>query len=442
MSSSFAQPSMPPISSNLNSPATPGPPVSANKPITKAYKAYFSQEEIEILFTKQRGQASTTNAERTKQLACGLIDAIGLRIGFPRRVIATGQALYHRFHLYFPMSEFNHIEVSLSTLYVAAKLHDCLKKPRDLILASYAIRQPDMLKGRLALSVDPAMFDPKQLESERKRMLSVERLVLETLCFNLMVGAEGGGSPGLDAFGLIIKLGRKAGYRRKFIFTSWKMVIDSYRTIASLSYTPQAICIACFYATALLQSPPQDIIAATANEGVAMAETETEMAEDIAACFRVIGEWQQDGDRTWLHDLSASIDDVYEIVHLILDLHGFLLQSATRSTTSASDISLTPSFGTPVSPSDPSSSGGPQPTRTALNMHPQLIPALPLPVRCNWTQERLMQLKIWLRERYPKPSVFSEELEPEPFNETKQLNIDTLTKGFGRNDETIRFLFW
>ena len=42
-----------------------------------------------------------------------------------------------------------------------------------------------------------------------------------------------------------------------------------------------------------------------------MAETETEMAEDIAACFRVIGEWQQDGDRTWLHDLSASIDDVY-----------------------------------------------------------------------------------------------------------------------------------
>lgn len=96
------------------------------------------------------------------------------------------------------------------------------------------------------LSVDPAAFDPKQLESERKRMLSVERLVLETLCFNFMVGAEGGGSPGLDAFGLVIKLGRKAGcelrnmnfgnlpwtdwyasVRKKFIYTSWKMIIDS-----------------------------------------------------------------------------------------------------------------------------------------------------------------------------------------------------------------------
>lgn len=131
-----------------------------------------------------------------------------------------------------------------------------------------------------------------------------------------------------------------------------------------------------------------------------------------------------------------------DIVHLILDLHGFLLQSATRSTTSTSDISLTPSFGTPVSPSDLPSSGGSQPARTALSMHPQLIPALPLPARYNWTQERLMQLKIRLREQHPKPSVSTEEAEADPYNETKQLNIETLAKGFGRNDETIRFLFW
>lgn len=131
-----------------------------------------------------------------------------------------------------------------------------------------------------------------------------------------------------------------------------------------------------------------------------------------------------------------------DIVHLLLDLHGFLLQSATRSTAVTADSSLNPSFGTPVSPSDLPSSGGSQPTRTALNMHPQMIPALPLPARYNWTQERLMQLKIWLREQYPKPSVFTDEAEADPLNETKHLNIESLTKGFGRNDETIRFLFW
>lgn len=94
-----------------------------------------------------------------------------------------------------------------------------------------------------------------------------------------------------------------------------------------------------------------------------------------------------------------------------------------------------------MSPSDLPSSGGPQPARAALSMHPQLIPALPLPAWHNWTQERLMQLKIWLREQHPKPNVITEEGEADPDYETKQLNIETLTKGFGRNDETIRFLF-
>lgn len=46
-----------------------------------------------------------------------------------------------------------------------------------------------------------------------------------------------------------------------------------------------------------------------------------------------------------------------------------------------------------------------------------------------------MQLKIWLREQFPKDDA-------EPLGDVKQLNIETLTSGFGRNDETIRFLFW
>jgi len=34
-------------------------------------------------------------------------------------------------------------DVILSTLYVACKMHDTLKKPRDIILASYSIRFPE-----------------------------------------------------------------------------------------------------------------------------------------------------------------------------------------------------------------------------------------------------------------------------------------------------------
>lgn len=84
-----------------------------------------------------------------------------------------------------------------------------------------------------------------------------------------------------------------------------------YRTTASLSYTPQAICIACFYATALLHSPPPDAPAPPATEGAGMPEAETEIAEDVAACLGVLSEWQQGSHDTWLHDLSVSIDDIY-----------------------------------------------------------------------------------------------------------------------------------
>lgn len=42
-----------------------------------------------------------------------------------------------------------------------------------------------------------------------------------------------------------------------------------------------------------------------------MPQAETEMAEDILACLRVVKECQQGSDNTWLHDLSVSIDDIH-----------------------------------------------------------------------------------------------------------------------------------
>lgn len=87
-------------------------------------------------------------------------------------------------------------EVSLSALYVASKLHDTLKKPRDIILASYGIRFPQLIKKGV---VDPSAVDPNMLEGERQRVLSIERLVLETMCFKFSVDV------GLD---LVVKIGR------------------------------------------------------------------------------------------------------------------------------------------------------------------------------------------------------------------------------------------
>ena len=90
-------------------------------------------------------------------------------------------------------------EVALSTLYVSSKLHDTLKKPRDIILSSYALRFPHLIKKG---SLDPSAVDPNVLGSERVRVLSIERLVLETMCFKFEVSTSLNGA---------VKIGRALG---------------------------------------------------------------------------------------------------------------------------------------------------------------------------------------------------------------------------------------
>lgn len=84
-------------------------------------------------------------------------------------------------------------------LYVSSKLHDTLKKPRDIIIQSYPLRFPHLIKKG---TMDPSAMDQRMIEDERTRVLTVERLVLETICFKF--GVETG-------LGMVMKLGRALG---------------------------------------------------------------------------------------------------------------------------------------------------------------------------------------------------------------------------------------
>lgn len=93
----------------------------------KFYHPYFTPEDTSILTNFRRGKFSLSHDEKTRQNACGLLEVLGARIGLcveqvlpivlrnsslfydsPRRTIATAQALYHRFHLYFSKKDFNY----------------------------------------------------------------------------------------------------------------------------------------------------------------------------------------------------------------------------------------------------------------------------------------------------------------------------------------------
>lgn len=172
----------------------------------------------------------------------------------PRRTIATAQLLYHRFHLFFPLKDFpSYHEPVLATLYVSAKLHDTLKKPREIVLASYGVRFPELLGGKATLgegdvdvNVSRIPHVPGQgqrvdlhvsqenacvlivslgvwagsqmLEADRLKVLSIERLVLETVCFNFSVDTP---------FGYVIKFGKALGGSSSFLLCRSFMPSDT-----------------------------------------------------------------------------------------------------------------------------------------------------------------------------------------------------------------------
>lgn len=78
-----------------------------------------------------------------------------------------------------------------------------MKKPRDIIIQSYPLRYPNLVKKG---TIDPSAIDPRILEDERTKVLTIERLVLETICFKF--GVETG-------LGAVLKIGRALG--RKFV---------------------------------------------------------------------------------------------------------------------------------------------------------------------------------------------------------------------------------
>lgn len=109
----------------------------------------------------------------------------------------------------------------MACLYVSTKLHDTLKKPRDILMTSYAVRFPDLaakvkvVGGEVEMdhNVSPLVRGPPRhlirhspfeqvVENDRRRLIAIERLILEMICFNFGTRMS---------FSYVIKMGRALG---------------------------------------------------------------------------------------------------------------------------------------------------------------------------------------------------------------------------------------
>ncbi|WFD24138.1 beta-glucosidase [Malassezia equina] len=191
---------------------------------------YFTPAQCERLQVRARGhQTSAAKWEQTRMAACSFMAAIGAKLGCPQRTIGTAQMLYLRFHLFYPPAEFSMHEVACACIFTATKLNDTQKRVYDVVLASYALRYPDLLTPPpgaasgdwIAHATVPEMdMDMDAIQQEQTRLVSLERLLLQI--------------------------------SRHDADLLWRTACDSHRTYAPLLYPPPTVACGCVYATAAM----------------------------------------------------------------------------------------------------------------------------------------------------------------------------------------------
>lgn len=235
-------------------------------------------------------------------------------------------------------------------------------------------------------------MDPATVEHDRQRLLAVERLALETICFNFTSRM---------AFPYVIKLGRTFAATKKLTKLAWRLAIDSHRTLIPIQYPPHVVALGSLYVGALLSSFEQPM---------APERSGYNSSHQIAAILSKRGEWEL--------KFHAQVEDLEVIAHAVIDL---LIQSAQNSSANTS----------PRTPSSPSPHPSPR------NSH--ISSALPhvQPLVVPYKADQLIRLKIVMRES---------EHPPRPRQPLGSADPSALYGGndsslLGRNEGTVRFLF-
>ncbi|KAG0659513.1 hypothetical protein C6P46_005150 [Rhodotorula mucilaginosa] len=166
------------------------PPATAPLAVVRTFRAYYSPLELHHLVHLQAQHPAQAQGQgQHKQLSDHRIELYRQLAAGPRRTIATAQKLYHRFHLHFSLVEFPYHDVSLAALLVASKLEDTLKKLRDIQIAAYQVS--NLLEGGSGLGEG----DSAAQEAHRPHLIGIERLILQTICFNLNLHRPLGPAP-------------------------------------------------------------------------------------------------------------------------------------------------------------------------------------------------------------------------------------------------------
>ncbi|BFZ57206.1 RNA polymerase II C-terminal domain kinase beta subunit [Savitreella phatthalungensis] len=228
-----------------------GPPALSDAPpgvVVRLSQPFLGQDQVDALAAK--AAIHRRGSRTTARLAAGDVLAVaGRLLQFPSRTIVAAMTVWARFDLLDPTTaDYRPDDLTSAALFFACKLEDTPKKSKEVIAAIFHARH-----GRPMASKQ----DLAQLEEQRQRVLSLERIMLENQSFDFR-------KP--DTFTHMVKLAKQFRIPRLVARRAWDVCSDCHRTWLPLKVTTCTLAVAALECAASLLDPDSSLIQMTSSD--------------------------------------------------------------------------------------------------------------------------------------------------------------------------------
>jgi len=129
---------------------------------------------------------------------------------------------YQRYFLFNKFDISIYYDIAITSIFIASKNEDTIKKLRDIMIVANQIRN--------------TLLNQDQFEMYRKKLLSLEFKLLETISFDFRL---------FHVEEFLIKIAKTLKIPKDIGYLAWLIAYDSYQTEIALKVPPQSIAIAC-----------------------------------------------------------------------------------------------------------------------------------------------------------------------------------------------------
>ncbi|CAI5757598.1 unnamed protein product [Candida verbasci] len=207
--------------------------------ITQISRPFFSNKEISFLHSQTISDSLKLHYKSTKDQVFQLLFQICKSMKFPLRMLSTAMNYYQRYYLFnkFELNSNDILDdpylISLSCLFLASKVEDCIKKLKDFQQTYNKIKNIDE-----SISIDNLSF----LEYQRKALLQIECKLLQIIKFDFNLG-NNHPSIKMNIDYLLIQFCKQLKINYKISILSWFIQFDIIQTPLCLVIPPHCIAV-------------------------------------------------------------------------------------------------------------------------------------------------------------------------------------------------------